>query len=198
MDTIQNDPLSILIVGVGGQGTILASRILAGVVLRKGYDVKVSEIHGMAQRGGSVVTQVRFGSKVASPIIAQGQADIILGFEKLETLRWLPYARRNATVLYNTQSINPMPVVTGAAVYPPDAEDRIQSEFPQAVPIDALSLAQKCGAAKAVNVVLLGLLSRFLSIEEDVWLDILRETVPERLLDVNNAAFQAGRNGLLV
>ena len=182
-----------MIVGVGGQGTIFASRILAGVAVREAYDVKVSETHGMAQRGGSVVTQVRFGSEVASPIIALGQADIILGFEKLETLRWLPYAKDDGIILYNTQTINPMPVITGAANYPSDAGSRIQARFPQAVPVDALSLAQKCGTAKAVNVVLLGLLSRFLSLDEGVWLDILRETVPQRLLEANLAAFQAGR-----
>ncbi|MCL1918758.1 MAG: indolepyruvate oxidoreductase subunit beta [Peptococcaceae bacterium] len=186
-------PLSILIVGVGGQGTLLASRILAGVALRTGYDVKVSEIHGMAQRGGSVVTQVRFGTAVASPIITRGQADIILAFEKLEALRWLPYAKKAGTILYNTQSINPMPVITGAAVYPADADAQIQAAFPEAVPIEALALARTCGTPKAVNVVLLGLLSRFLSIEENVWKETLRETVPSRFLDINMAAFQVGR-----
>ena len=190
----RKEPLSILIVGVGGQGTILASRILAGVAMREGQDVKVSEIHGMAQRGGSVVTQVRFGDAVASPIIARGQADIILAFEKLEALRWLPYAKPGGTVLYSTQSINPMPVITGAAEYPPDADRRILALFPHAVAVDALGLAQRCGAVKAVNVVLLGLLSRFLPVEEEVWLEILRQIVPERFLEVNTAAFQTGRS----
>jgi len=186
-------PLSILLVGVGGQGTILASRILAGVALSQNYDVKVSEIHGMAQRGGSVVTQVRFGLQVASPIIPLGQADLILAFEKLEALRWLPYLKPEGNVLYNTQQINPMPVITGAMSYPADADSAIAAAFPRAVAIDALSLAIAAGNLKAVNVVLLGLLSQYLTIEEAVWLTTLQKTVPARFYDVNIRAFQAGR-----
>jgi indolepyruvate ferredoxin oxidoreductase beta subunit len=185
---------NILIVGVGGQGTILASRVLSGVVLKTGYDVKVSEIHGMAQRGGSVVTQVRYGKDVASPIIPRGEADIILAFEKLEALRWLPYLKENGNILVNDQRIDPMPVVTGVAAYPADAIAAIRSLRKNTIVIDALKLALEAGNPKTVNVVLLGLLSKHLQIAKTIWLDVLRETVPAKFLDTNIQAFEAGYN----
>lgn len=185
---------NILIVGVGGQGTILASRILAGVAQSLGQDVKVSEIHGMAQRGGSVVTQVRYGAEVASPIIQSGQADVILAFEKLEALRWMPYLKEDGQIIVNDQQIDPMPVITGAAVYPADAIDQIKEKAGKAVVVNALSEAVKAGNAKAVNVVLMGVMSKYLDVDHQVWLDVLKETVPAKLLEVNLKAFEAGRN----
>ncbi|AHF08863.1 MULTISPECIES: indolepyruvate oxidoreductase subunit beta [Dehalobacter] len=191
------DITNILIVGVGGQGTILASRVMAGAVQMTGQDVKVSEIHGMAQRGGSVVTQVRYGKEVASPIIPEGEADIILAFEKLEALRWLPYLKKDGSILINDQRIDPMPVVVGAAQYPSDVLDIIEKERKEVFIINGLEKAVEAGNAKAVNVVLLGLLARCLKIDKQIWLDVIRETVPSKLLAVNLKAFEAGWNGYL-
>ncbi|NBJ16079.1 MAG: indolepyruvate oxidoreductase subunit beta [Dehalobacter sp. 4CP] len=188
------DTTNILIVGVGGQGTILASRVLAGAVQMTGQDVKVSEIHGMAQRGGSVVTQVRYGKEVASPIIPEGEADIILAFEKLEALRWLPYLKKDGSILINDQRIDPMPVVVGAAQYPSDVLDIIKKERKEVFIINGLEKAVEAGNAKAVNVVLLGLLARCLKIDKQTWLDVIRETVPSKLLEVNLKAFEEGWN----
>jgi len=188
-----SDTKNILIVGVGGQGTILASRILSVVLQKIGLDVKVSEIHGMAQRGGSVVTQVRYGREVASPIVPEGQADIILAFEKLEALRWLPYLKEQGFILINNQRIDPMPVITGASAYP-DALRIIQSKRENVIVIDALQIAQEAGNSKAVNVVLLGLLSRHLDIDQNLWLEALQETVPAKLLSINLKAFEVGQS----
>ncbi|MGI6450594.1 MAG: indolepyruvate oxidoreductase subunit beta [Desulfitobacteriia bacterium] len=186
--------MNVLIVGVGGQGTILASRVLSGVLQKVGKDIKVSEIHGMAQRGGSVVTQVRFGEEVASPIIPQGQADIILAFEKLEALRWLPYLKEEGSILINDQRLDPMPVIMGTAQYPADALDLIRSRCRKVIVIDALKIALEAGNSKAVNVVLLGLLAKYLDIEKEIWLEVLKETVPAKFLEVNIKAFEAGLN----
>ncbi|ADY54551.1 Indolepyruvate ferredoxin oxidoreductase [Syntrophobotulus glycolicus DSM 8271] len=188
-----SDITNVLIVGVGGQGTILASRVLAGVLQRAGLDVKVSEIHGMAQRGGSVVTQVRFGEKVASPIIPQSEADIILAFEKLEALRWLNYLKKDGYILVNNQQIDPMPVVTGVAKYPGNVLDLIKKECKNVLIIDALQKAIDSGSSKTVNVVLLGLLSAYLEFDWQLWLDALNEFVPPKLVDINIKAFFAGR-----
>jgi indolepyruvate ferredoxin oxidoreductase beta subunit len=188
------DITNILIVGVGGQGTILASRVLAGAVQMTGQDVKVSEIHGMAQRGGSVVTQVRYGKKVAAPIIPEGEVDIVLAFEKLEALRWLPYLKKNGSMIINDQRIDPMPVVVGTAQYPSDVPDIIKKELKEVFIINGLGKAVEAGNAKAVNVVLLGLLARYLKIDKQTWLDVIRETVPSKLLEVNLKAFEAGWN----
>jgi len=189
---------NILIVGVGGQGTILASRILSGVIQKIGLDVKVSEIHGMSQRGGSVVTQVRYGKEVASPIIPLGQADIILAFEKLEALRWLPYLKADGGIIVNDQRIDPMPVVIGAAAYPEDVITYIQSKFAKVIVIDALDIALKAGNGKAVNVVLLGLLAKNLDIAKEIWLEVLQETVPAKHLANNIKAFEAGYNSIKI
>ncbi len=188
------DITNILIVGVGGQGTILASRVLAGAVQMTGQDVKVSEIHGMAQRGGSVVTQVRYGKEVASPIIPEGEADIILAFEKLEALRWLPYLKKDGSILINDQRIDPMPVVVGTAQYPSDILDIIKKERKEVFIINGLGKAIEAGNAKTVNVTLLGLLARCLKIDKKTWLDVIRETVPSKLLEVNLKAFEEGWN----
>lgn len=185
---------NILIVGVGGQGTILASKIIAGVAMRRGLDIKVSEIHGMAQRGGSVVTQVRFGKEVFAPTITQGTADFILAFEKLEALRWLHYLRDGGTVIVNTQELYPLPVLTGSAEYPADIMDRIGQKVSRAIEIDALEIAKKCGSPKVVNTVLLGVLAGLLDSDVETWRETIKETVPPHTVDINLAAFEEGKD----
>lgn len=187
-----NETTNILIVGVGGQGTILASKVIAGVALRKGLDIKVSEIHGMAQRGGSVVTQVRFGEEVNAPTITEGTADVILAFEKLEALRWLHYLREEGTVIVNTQELYPLPVLTGNAEYPGDIPDRIRSKVHRIIEVDAAEIAARCGSPKVVNTVLMGVLAGLLDSDLETWREIIRETVPPRTIDVNLAAFNEG------
>jgi indolepyruvate ferredoxin oxidoreductase beta subunit len=185
-------PVDVLMVGVGGQGTILASRVLAQAALETGYDIKVSEIHGMAQRGGSVVTQVRLGEKVFSPLIPDGGADIVLAFEKLEGLRLLPALKPGGTIIINEQEILPVPVLVGAAEYPANIVDYIRSVVSNVVAVDALELAEKCGNPKAANIVLLGVMARRLPFGLEVWEKALAERIPARLLEVNKAAFKAG------
>ena len=179
-----NDVKSILIVGVGGQGTLLASRLLGNALLSRDYDVKVSEVHGMSQRGGSVVTYVRYGESVSSPIIEQGEADIILSFEALEAARFLPYLKKGGKIIVNTQQIDPMPVVTGNASYPEDILGQIKALGVDVIAADALSLAEQAGSAKAVNVVLMGMLAKQSDIEKQVWLDTVEQTVPPKFLEL--------------
>ncbi len=181
-----------MIVGVGGQGTLLASKILGNVAMKKNYDVKVSEVHGMAQRGGSVVTYVKFADKVYSPIIEKGEADIILAFEELEALRWIDYLKENGKIIINQQVINPMPVIIGKAKYPENIVQKIKAAVNNTVAVDALPIAKECGNIKALNVVLLGLLAKSTSIEKDIWIEAIREVVPQKFLDVNLKAFEAG------
>ncbi len=183
---------SIMIVGVGGQGTLLASRLLGAALLSENYDVKVSEVHGMSQRGGSVVTYVKYGEQVASPIIQKGQADLILAFEQLEAARWLPYLKTDGTIIANTQQIDPMPVVIGTAQYPDGVLDAICKTGAHLTEIDALSLAVKAGSPKAVNVVLIGVMASHMDIAYDVWTKAIRETVPEKFLEMNLKAFEYG------
>ncbi len=182
-----------MIVGVGGQGTLLASRILGNTLISEGFDVKVSEVHGMSQRGGSVVTYVRYGDKVNSPIIDKGEADIILAFELLEAYRALPYLKEGGKILINRQKMNPMPVITGAAAYPSDIEEKI-SALADATVIDALALAKDAGNIKAVNVVLIGLMAKASEIAYEKWVETIKTTVPEKFLDVNLKAFDLGHN----
>ncbi len=187
---------SILIVGVGGQGTLLASKLLGAALVAKRLDVKVSEVHGMSQRGGSVITYVRYGEngeKVASPIIDAGEADVILSFEQLEAARYLPYLKQGGTIVTNTQRIDPMPVITGAAVYPEALTDKLAAKGAKVIGVDALSLAEQAGSVKAVNVVLLGVLSAQLDIEESVWNDVIENGVPARFKELNQKAFALGR-----
>ena len=184
---------NIMIVGVGGQGTLLASRILGNAVIGEGYDVKVSEVHGMSQRGGSVVTYVKFGDKVYSPIIGQGEADIVLAFELLEAYRSLPYLREGGRIIVNAQSIDPMPVITGAAQYPENIADKL-AEKANVTAIDALSLAKEAGNSRAVNVVLIGLMAKNTQIPYERWIETLKTTVPPKFLDVNLKAFELGYN----
>lgn len=182
----------ILIVGVGGQGTLLASRILGNLALELGYDVKLSEVHGMAQRGGSVVTHVRFGKKVYSPVIDEGGADIILAFEKLEGLRWTSRLKKNGSMFINTQQISPLPVVTGAEKYPADVETRIKDAVPNAVFVDALPLAKESGNEKTVNTVLIGVLAKHMDIDKKYFIEAIKETAPEKYFEVNLKAFEKG------
>ena len=184
---------NIMIVGVGGQGTLLASRILGNTVIEEGYDVKVSEVHGMSQRGGSVVTYVKYGDKVYSPIIDRGEADIILAFELLEALRALPYLKKGGKIIVNTQSIDPMPVITGMASYPENIVEKL-SEKVNTLPIDALNLAKQAGNMKAVNVVLIGVMAKSTDIPYEKWIEIIKKTVPEKFLDINLKAFELGYN----
>ena len=188
------DVKSILIVGVGGQGTLLASKILGKALVDLGFDVKVSEVHGMSQRGGSVVTYVRYGEKVNSPIIELGEADILLSFEQLEAARFLPYLKKGGTVIVNTQQLDPMSVVTGAAEYPIGLIEAIESKGASVVCTDALELAKQAGSVKAVNVVLIGVMAKNTDIDKQVWLDTISSTVPEKFKELNIKAFELGYN----
>lgn len=185
--------VSIMIVGVGGQGTLLASRILGNLALTLGYDVKVSEVHGMSQRGGSVVTYVKYGDTVHSPIIDPGGADLILAFEELEAYRYLPYLKKGGRIICNSQNIDPMPVITGAMQYPTEIIKKIREKGIDIIPIDASRLAMEAGNIKTVNVALIGLLSKSMDISEEQWEEAIRQTVPQKALDVNLKAFQLGR-----
>ncbi len=185
---------NILIAGVGGQGTLLASRILGHIYTGRGLDVKVSEVHGMSQRGGSVVTYVRAGENVASPLITPGEADLLIAFEELEGLRWTHYLKNDGKCVLNTQRIAPMPVITGAAVYPDGIEESVKKSFPDALVFNALPQAEAAGSAKAVNIVMLGAASLQLPFSESEWDEALRACVPERFLDMNIKAFNSGRD----
>ena len=185
---------SIMIVGVGGQGTLLASRLLGNALLSQGYDVKISEVHGMSQRGGSVVTYVKYGESVDSPIIEKGEADIILSFEQLEAARWLPYLKLGGKIIVNSQQIDPMPVITGAATYPDAVIDKLCDTGADVLAVDALSLALAAGTAKAVNVALIGVMAKETDIPRDVWIETIKTTVPEKFLELNLKAFELGYN----
>ncbi|MCD8018908.1 MAG: indolepyruvate oxidoreductase subunit beta [Clostridiales bacterium] len=184
---------NIMIVGVGGQGSLLASKLLGHLLLSEGYDVKVSEVHGMSQRGGSVVTYVRFGEKVYSPIIDKGEADFIVSFEKLEAARYISYLKEGGRIVTNTQEIDPMPVITGAAQYPENLIEKMESLGVQVDAMDCLSLANEAGSSKAVNIVLMGRLSKYFDISEEKWLQAIRECVPKKFEELNLKAFKLGR-----
>ena len=183
---------NILIVGVGGQGTLLASKLLGAAFVEQGYDVKVSEVHGMSQRGGSVVTYVRYGEKVHSSLIEKGEADIILSFEQLEAAHWLPYLKPGGLLISNTQRIDPMPVIMGKASYPEELFPAIAAKGVRLCTVDAMALALEAGNVKAANVVLIGLAARYLGLEKETWLDVLRRTVPPKTVAVNEKAFELG------
>ena len=185
---------NIMIVGVGGQGSLLASKLLGRLLLTKGYDIKVSEVHGMSQRGGSVVTYVRFGDKVYSPIIDKGEAEYILSFELLEAARWTEYLAPDGKVITNTQQMNPMPVIIGAAEYPDNLVEKMRAAGNEVIAMDALALAREAGSAKAVNIVLLGQLSRYFDFTEQEWMTAIEQSVPSKFLELNKKAFLLGRN----
>jgi len=184
---------NIMIVGVGGQGTLLASRILGNVALKLNYDVKVSEVHGMSKRGGSVVTNVRYGEKIHSPVICKGEADIIIAFEQLEALRWLPYLKKDGIIITSTHKINPLTVITGAAEYPKDIIKTMSDTGVKIIDVDAFSLARQAGNDKASNVVLIGILAKSMSgsIDKEVYIEALRISNP-KLFDMNIGAFNIG------
>ncbi len=185
---------SIMIVGVGGQGSLLASKLLGRLLLTRGYDIKVSEVHGMSQRGGSVVTYVRYGDKVYSPVIDKGQADCIVSFELLEAARWTEYLKPEGKIIVNTQQINPMPVIIGAASYPENLVEKMRAAGIQVDALDALSLANQAGSSKAVNIVLMGHLSRNFDFTEQEWMEALEQSVAPKFLEMNKTAFLLGRN----
>ena len=185
---------NIMIVGVGGQGSLLASKLLGRLLLNEGYDVKVSEVHGMSQRGGSVVTYVRYGDKVYSPIIDKGEADFIVSFEKLEAARYAAFLKNDGKVIVNSQEIEPMPVITGAAEYPHAAIDNLISKGMDIDCVDALTLALEAGSSKATNIVLMGRLSKHLTIEKEKWIEAIKQTVAPKFVEMNIKAFELGRN----
>ena len=185
---------NVMIVGVGGQGSLLASKLLGRLLLSKGYDIKVSEVHGMSQRGGSVVTYVRYGDKVYSPVIDKGEADFIVSFELLEAARWTEFLKPGGKIIVNTQQINPMPVIIGAAQYPENLLEKMQAAGLDVDALDALSLAEKAGSSKAVNIVLMGHLSRYFDFTEEEWLEALEQSVAPKFLEMNKTAFTLGRN----
>lgn len=187
-----NKEIDVLMVGVGGQGAILASRILAQVAQDRGYEVKVSEIHGMAQRGGSVVTHVRVGEKVHAPIISEGRADVILAFEQLEAMRWVHYLKPGGTIVINDQTIAPVPVILGLQKYPAGIIDDIKKHETDTISVNALELARQSGNDKATNVVLMGVLARRMDIPKEVWLMALEKKVPVKFLEINKKAFELG------
>lgn len=188
----RQDTKSILLVGVGGQGTILASKILSEGLLRSGYDVKMSEIHGMSQRGGSVSTHVRFGEKVHSPVIDEGQADILVAFEKAEAVRWLPFLKPGGVLLVNDYEIHPLTVLTGSATYPGDIADQLRASVPDCKIFSAAQIASDLGNIKAQNIVLLGALVAAMHLESVDWKSVFKELIRENLLKLNEEAFAAG------
>ena len=184
---------NIMIVGVGGQGALLASKTLGQVLLDSGFDVKVSEVHGMSQRGGSVVTYVRYGKKDYSPIVDKGQADFIVSFEMLEAARYTEYLKTDGQIVVNTQNIDPMPVITGAAEYPTNLQEKIQAANIKIDALDCLSLAEQAGTSKAVNIVLMGRLSKYMDFSVETWLQAIEKLVKPQFLEINKKAFLLGR-----
>lgn len=183
---------NIIIAGVGGQGTLLASKLMGKVFLEQEKDIKVSEVHGMSQRGGSVVTYIRYGEKVYSAVIEKGEANMIISFELLEAARWMPYLRPEGVIITNTQKINPMPVITGQAKYPENILEKIRQTGLKVIPLDAKSLAEKAGNVKSVNMVLLGVAARYLHLDKSVWVDDITATVPQKTVEINLKAFDYG------
>ena len=190
-DSVKN----IMIVGVGGQGTLLASKMLGYVLLKQGYDVKVSEVHGMSQRGGSVVTYVRYGEKVYSPVIDKGEADVIISFEQLEAARWVEFLKKDGVIITNTQKMEPMPVITGAAEYPEGLIEKLTTAGARVDAKDFLALAEEAGSSKAVNIALMGRFSTYFpDITDEQWQDAIEKNVPAKFLELNRKAFELGRN----
>lgn len=185
--------VNLMIVGVGGQGSLLASKLLGHILVKQGYDVKVSEVHGMSQRGGSVVTYVRYGDKVYSPLVSEGEADFIISFEKLEAARHAAMLRADGQIIVNTQQIDPMPVITGNAQYPETILEELKSKGIKVDDIDALSLAKEAGSVKAVNIVLMGRLSNYFPFDKEIWLNSIEETVAPKFVEMNKKAFLLGR-----
>lgn len=185
---------SIMIVGVGGQGSLLASKLLGRLLVDEGFDVKVSEVHGMSQRGGSVVTYVRFGEKVYSPIVTQGEADIIISFEKLEAARYASFLKKDGSIIVNAQQIDPMPVIIGAAEYPQDVLAELTDKGVDVQALDALELANVAGSPKTVNIVLMGKAAHKFNIPYERWIQAIENTVAPKFVEMNKKAFDLGYN----
>ena len=182
---------NIMIVGVGGQGTLLTSRILGGITVLAGYDVKLSEVHGMAQRGGSVVTYVRYGENVAEPIVEEGQADVLIAFERLEVLRYSHFLKKDGVIIVNDQRIDPMPVVTGVAQYPENIIENLSKEH-NVLALDAMDEAIKMGNSRVFNVIILGAAAKRMDFPKEQWIEVIKNTVPPKTVDINVAAFEKG------
>lgn len=190
MDKTQN----IFLAGVGGQGILLAGELLCLTLMECGYDTKKSEVHGMAQRGGSVTSHVRYGEKVFSPLIPEGEADILMGFEALETLRWTAFLKKGGILLVNRQEINPTTVTSGQMTYPENIYERIREIHPSTRVIDGLGLAKKAGNVRAVNSVLVGAVAGVMDIPEEIWKRVVARRIPEKLVPVNLRAFELGKD----
>lgn len=182
---------NIMIVGVGGQGTLLTSRILGGLAIHAGYDVKLSEVHGMAQRGGSVVTFVRYGETVAEPIIEAGQVDVLIAFERLEALRYLHFLKKDGVIIVNDQRIDPITVVTGAASYPENIIDTLKAAH-TTYSIDAMTEAKKLGNSKVFNIIVLGMAAQHMNFSKEDWIEVIKKTVPPKTVEINLKAFETG------
>lgn len=182
----------IVICGVGGQGSLLASKLLGRVLVNEGYDIKVSEVHGMSQRGGSVITYVRYGDKVYSPVVQSGEADFVISFERIEAARYAHLLKKGGVIITNTQRIDPMPVIIGSAEYPEDILGELTAKGAQVEAMDALSLAEQAGSAKAVNIVLMGQLAKHFHIEYDKWITAIEQTVKPQFIEMNKKAFELG------
>ena len=189
-----NNTKNIMIVGVGGQGTLLTSRILGGITMDAGYDVKLSEVHGMAQRGGSVVTFVRYGEKVAEPIVEEGQADLLIAFEMLEAKRYAHFLKKDGVLVVNEQRIDPITVVTGAATYPEGIVEELEKEY-SVLKINAMDEALKLGNSKVFNIIVLGMAAKHMDFSKEDWLKVIEKTVPPKTVEMNKKAFLLGFEG---
>ncbi|MBR4981802.1 MAG: indolepyruvate oxidoreductase subunit beta [Lachnospiraceae bacterium] len=189
-----NNTKNIMIVGVGGQGTLLTSRILGGITVEAGYDVKLSEVHGMAQRGGSVVTFVRYGEKVAEPIVEEGQADLLIAFEMLEAKRYAHFLKKDGVLVVNEQRIDPITVVTGAATYPEGIVEELEKEY-SVLKINAMDEALKLGNSKVFNIIVLGMAAKHMDFSKEDWLKVIEKTVPPKTVEMNKKAFLLGFEG---
>ena len=190
---MNNMTQNIMIVGVGGQGTLLTSRILGKLATRAGYDVKLSEVHGMAQRGGSVVTFVRYGDNVAEPIVEEGQADVLIAFERLEALRYIHFLKKDGSVIVNDWRIDPITVVTGVAQYPENIIDTLK-EKRNTIVVEATEEAKKLGAPRTFNVIVLGAAAKYMGFDKEEWLNVIETTVPPKTIEINKKAFEIGYN----
>ncbi|MDF2485405.1 MAG: hypothetical protein K0R46_1573 [Herbinix sp.] len=184
---------NIMIVGVGGQGTLLTSRILGALTIQAGYDVKLSEVHGMAQRGGSVVTFVRYGDKVYEPVVEEGQADVLIAFERLEALRYAHFLKEKGAIVVNDNRIDPMPVVIGAAKYPENIIEELEQHH-RVYKVDALEEAKKLGNSRVFNIIVLGIAAQHMNFTKEEWLKVIEETVPAKTIEINKKAFEVGYN----
>lgn len=180
-----------MIAGVGGQGTLLTSRILGGIAIQEGFDVKISEVHGMAQRGGSVVTYVRYGEKVAEPVVEEGCADVLIAFERLEAMRYAHFLKRDGVIICNNQRIDPMTVTTGKAAYPRHIIENLSEKY-KVVSLDAMEEAKKLGNAKVFNTIIIGVAAKHMKFQKEKWEEVIKNTVPPKTIEINLKAFQTG------